>query len=772
MNGIDRRFVPKGARIGFLVAAVVALTAGTMAWFQVERERKIDTEDLGRRAEALARQMSWTALKALELPPAEAAKEFGERLAGYRRALGFAVYRPDGRLVVEGPGVSEFSNEIGPAVQEALHHGSDVSQSVRASDSLIHVYASLLRQPDQTVAGVLVVLHDMAFVDQRATARLVQFGFWILLITLLLVATVIVLTWLSYERPLANLALWMQRVRVDDFREAPPRELPMALATESTRLAASFRAARSSGWVESRQAVHEHNVWTRDRLRASAIDCLQGSQLIVVSNREPYMHYIRDGDPRMIVPAGGLVTALDPVLQACSGIWVAHGGGDADRTTADAKGRLVVPPDDPRYTLRRVWMTHEEEQGYYYGLSNEGLWPLCHLAHERPVFRASDWHQYQRVNRRFADCVLEEIGDGRATVLVQDYHLALLPGMLKSARPDIDVGIFWHIPWPNPESFRICPWRAEILRGMLAADVVGFHLQQYCNNFLDTVDRMLEARLDWDQLAIESKGHRALVRPFPISIESWSERNVPSGERLADDIREFREQHKLGDARVVVGVERIDYTKGLIERLRAFDRLLTKYPQYREKIVFILLAAPSRTHLRRYRELVADLESTADEINWRHQTESWGPVRLLIGHHDAARVHAALAMADVCVVSSLHDGMNLVAKEFVAAKQPGEGTLVLSEFAGAARELSDAVIVNPYDSEQFADSIHYALSMPDDERRQRMTAMQTVVQERNIYRWAAELLASLAGRHSRSELHAFGRSKSLAAEASPSGSPT
>ncbi|MFO0974171.1 MAG: trehalose-6-phosphate synthase [Phycisphaerae bacterium] len=746
MTESTRRHLPHGARIGLLVAAVVGLATGTMAWFQVERERRIDEEDLDRRAHAIAHQMSWSAQQVLALPDSEAAKAIEERLGGYRRVLGFAIYRPDGRPVATGAGVSEFSAEIQPCVARALEQKSDASEIIRSRDAVVHVLAYVLNDANNPARGVLVVLHDMAFVEQRAMERRVQFAFWILLVTLLMVVLLVGATWLTYERPMQRLAEWMQRVRTDSAPEAPPRGLPVALlASESNRLAASFRAARSTSWRDSHDLVREQNTWTRERLRAHAIDALEGRQLIVVSNREPYMHQFRNGAAHMIVPAGGLVTALDPVLQACGGLWVAHGGGDADRQTADENGRLVVPPDDGRYTLRRVWLSHEEEQGYYYGLSNEGLWPLCHLAHERPVFRATDWAQYQRVNERFAACILAEIGDGQATVLVQDYHLALVPGYLKSARPDLHVCIFWHVPWPNPEAFRICPWRAEILHGMLGADVIGFHLQQYCNNFLDTVDRMVEARLDWDHFSAELKGRRSLVRPFPISIETWSERPVLSGAALSEQIRQLREQHKLNDTQVVVGVERIDYTKGLPERLRAFERFLQKYPHYRGKVTFVLLGAPSRTHLRRYRDLLADLESTADEINWKFQTESWRPVRLLIAHHDAAAVFAFLRMADACVVSSLHDGMNLVAKEYVAAKDPGEGALILSEFAGAARELADALLINPYDTEQFADAIHRGLTLSPEERFERMTRLQTAVQKHNVYRWAAGLLTSLAG---------------------------
>jgi trehalose 6-phosphate synthase len=537
----------------------------------------------------------------------------------------------------------------------------------------------------------------------------------------------------------------MRRLRTGEGPEQAPSRLPMKLlASESDRLAASFRAARAVGWEESRSIVREHNVWTRDRLRAHAMDSLHGGQLVVVSNREPYMHQLRDGKPHMIVPAGGLVTALDPVLQACGGLWVAHGSGEGDRETSDEHGRLLVPPTDSRYTLRRVWLTKDEEQGYYYGFSNEGLWPLCHLAHERPTFRASDWAAYQSANRRFADAVLDEVGSGAATVLVQDYQLALVPQFLKEARPDLQVGIFWHIPWPNPESFRICPYRAEILRGMLGADLVGFHLQQYCNNFLDTVDRMLEARLDWDYFAVEHQGQRSLIRPFPISVEGWNERGVRSGPELDQQIADLRERHGLGDTQVIIGVERIDYTKGLAERFRAVARFLEKAPEHHGKFTFVVLGAPSRTHIRRYRELVAELESLADEINWRFQSGDWKPLRFLVAHHNAQAVHAFMRMAPICIVSSLHDGMNLVAKEFVMAKDDGDGVLILSEFAGAARELSEALIVNPYDTEQFADAIRYAVQMDSSERSLRMNRMRRRVEEYNVYRWAARFLTALS----------------------------
>ncbi len=739
---------PKSMRIGLLAAGVVGTVIGAMAWVLVQRERRIDQEDLERRAHALVHQFAPAVRGVLSMSDGELAAALGERLDGHRRVLGFAVFRPDGRMVAAGQGVSDYALEMRGPVQRVLSGEPEATQASRGAESAVHVTAYAVTDSDGTLRGVLTCIHDMSYIEQRASSRLVFAGFWVLLITLLLVTLVVLATWVSYERPLQNLAEWMRRVRVDGAPEAPPFGLPVALlATESERLAASFRAARSVSWKDSREAVREDKTWTRDRLRAHAIDCLRDRQLVIVSNREPYMHQLQDGEPRAIVPAGGLVTALDPVLQACGGLWIAHGAGDADRITADARGRLTVPPHDARYTLRRIWLSRSQEQGYYYGLSNEGIWPLCHLAHERPIFRSSDWDQYVAANQRFADAVLDEVGAGGALIWVQDYHLALVPEMLKRVRPDLRVGIFWHIPWPNPEAFRICPWRTEILKGMLGADVVGFHLQQYCNNFLDTVDRMVEARLDWDQFAAELQGHRALVRPFPISIERWEDRDASSESELAAEIAELREQHSLGDCRVVIGVERTDYTKGIPERLRAISRFLEKYPQHREQCVFVLLAAPSRTHIRRYRELVAEIESLADEINWKFQTDNWKPLRMLIAHHDAGVIHAFMRMSPVCIVSPLHDGMNLVAKEYVASRSDGDGVLILSEFAGAARELPEALLVNPYDTERFADTINHAMAMEADERRARMSRMRRKVEENNVHRWAASFLSCLAETH-------------------------
>jgi trehalose-6-phosphate synthase len=466
----------------------------------------------------------------------------------------------------------------------------------------------------------------------------------------------------------------------------------------------------------------------------------------VVSNREPYMHIRKGRKVECMVPAGGLVTALEPVLRASGGTWIAHGAGDADFEVVDGKNHLKVPPDDPHYTLRRVPLTKEEENGYYYGFSNEGMWPLCHIAHTRPVFRAEDWAQYQAANHKFAEAVVEELnGVEEPCVLIQDYHFALLPRMIKELRPDARIAVFWHIPWPNPEAFGICPWQRELLYGMLGADLVGFHTQFHCNNFLDTVDRTLESRIDWERFAVKKGGQTTLVKPFPISVafpdpfqDVPAEPGAPTEDRAAL-LKEMGIKTKF----LGVGVERMDYTKGVLERFHGIERFLEKYPHYQGAFTFVQLGAPSRTHIKRYHDFLAEVEQEAERINWKFKTKDYKPIMFLKKHHSHQEILPYYRLADVCMVTSLHDGMNLVAKEFVAARADEGGVLMLSRFTGAVRELRDALIVNPYDAEQLADSIRFALEMEPEEQSARMRRMRETLREHNIYRWAGNLIEEL-----------------------------
>jgi trehalose 6-phosphate synthase len=480
--------------------------------------------------------------------------------------------------------------------------------------------------------------------------------------------------------------------------------------------------------------------WTKQRLQEAVGQRLNGAKLIVVANREPYIHTYEGGEIRCMRPASGLTTALDPVMQTCGSVWIAHGSGTADRAVVDEHDRISVPDANPMYTLRRVWLTKVEEQGYYYGFSNDALWPLCHVAYTRPRFDSEDWRQYRIVNRKFADAVLEEIDDEPAIVFVQDYHFALLPRMLKEAREDVVVAQFWHIPWPNREVFRVCPWHDEILDGLLGNDLLSFHIQYHCNNFLDTVDRSLEAKVDMDHFSVTRGGHTTKVRPFPISIDPEAVVSLLPP-RLEEAESNIRKSLGLTNEKIIIGVDRVDYTKGIPERFAAINRLLTNYPNLKGKFALLQIGAPSRTHLPVYRRLNEQLNTIADEINWRHGQGSWRPIVFLNEHHTPWQIFTLYRLAACCVVSSLHDGMNLVAKEFVAARTDLQGVLVLSRFTGAARELPDALLINPYAVDDFADAINAALTMTTDEQEQRMRRMRQNVEDNNIYRWAGMLLS-------------------------------
>jgi trehalose 6-phosphate synthase len=466
---------------------------------------------------------------------------------------------------------------------------------------------------------------------------------------------------------------------------------------------------------------------------------------VVVSNREPYVHVHQNGRVECIRPASGLAVALDPLMQVSHGIWVAHGGGSADWDVCDAKGFVKVPPERPAYRLKRVALSREQEQNYYYGFSNSALWPLCHVAFRNPVFSLEHWQGYQEVNQLFAERVAEEIGDRPAFVFIQDYHLALLPRLLRERCPQARIAHFWHIPWPNPEIFRICPWKEEILEGMLGSDILGFHLRYHCQNFIDTVDRELEARPDRELTAIVLRGHTTKIRAFPISIdfEDISRRAASAeSERLLGALQRkyrLRENWILG-----LGADRLDYTKGIPERLRALDLFFERYPQYQGRLVFVQVAVPSRTRLGEYAQLKEQVERLVENLNWKYSRGAWRPVVYIAEHIDLPQLIALYRAARFAVVSSLHDGMNLVAKEFVASQVDKSGVLLLSQFTGAARELSDALLINPYAPDEVAEKIREALEMDRAEVRRRMERMRERVRENNIYKWAASILKKLS----------------------------
>ncbi|MBI5067527.1 MAG: trehalose-6-phosphate synthase [Deltaproteobacteria bacterium] len=627
--------------------------------------------------------------------------------------------------------------------QELGADGLEVTREVAGGT----VHVSLLPISEGPERGWLVLIHDLSWVSRRAesTRRALFFAFG-LVGALAAVVTVLV-------------ARFARRSWTEELRRLLPAMLgggpgpPPQPANDFKPVLADVRELVTR--LAAEEVAGSGGRWSAERLRQVLRRNLQGEGVLVVANREPCVHQRQpDGSVRALFPASGLVTAIEPVMRACSGTWIAHGSGSADRETADRNGRLLVPPGEGAYTLRRVWLTEEQERGYYYGFSNEGLWPLCHLAHARPEWRVADWEQYERVNRIFAEAVVSEAETPDPIVLVQDYHFALLPQILREALPRATILTFWHIPWPNAERFGICPWEQRLLQGLLGSSILGFHTQAHCNNFLDSVDRYLEARIDRERHSVVMGGRETLVRPYPISVD-WPSRWMASVPPVAECRASLRQELGLPpEALLGVGVDRLDYTKGIVERFQAVERMLERFPQYVGRFTFVQLAAPSRTLIPRYQELNDEVERIAARVNERFGSGSYRPIVLHLSHHEPPEVFRAYRAADLCYVSSIHDGMNLVAKEFVSARDDLAGVLVLSRFTGAARELTEALVVNPYDLEAASAAMAAALAMPRAEQQERMRALRGLVAEFNVYRWAGRMLLDATRLRQRDRLSA------------------
>ena len=479
---------------------------------------------------------------------------------------------------------------------------------------------------------------------------------------------------------------------------------------------------------------------TFEMLERSARESFADTRIVIASSREPYQHVHRGGRIETIRSAGGLATALDSVARATHAIWVAQASGDADRETADEKGRVAMPPGSDRYTLQRLWVEDEERAEGFNRFANGCLWPLCHVVYVRPHFIASHWRAYKEVNRQFAEAVVEAAGPGPGLVLLQDYQLAVCASEIRARRPDLTIVLFWHIPWPNEEVFRILPWKREIVEGLLACDLLGFHIRYHGLNFMETVSRELEALVDRERWSIRRKGRKTFVRAYPISPDV-AEYSLAAGDPgVPAEVRRVREQLGLGDARVILGVDRLDYTKGIPERLEAFGLLLERHPDWQGRVAMVQIAVPSRVNLPEYQAVAREVEDRVGQLNRRFGSNGRPVVHLIAENLDFRELIPFYAMADVMAVTSLHDGMNLVSKEFVASKPDATGVLVLSPYTGASRELEDAIQVSPYDAEGLATALHRALTMKPEEAEHRMRALREVVASQNIYDWARKIL--------------------------------
>jgi alpha,alpha-trehalose-phosphate synthase [UDP-forming] len=716
--------------------------------YQIRTERRNVRNDLIRRSATLAESLQDSIESASGQTTNKNVQRIVARFGQREHLLGVAVYDRGGASMARTPGLPVYFESSPPAAVRATKLDAGSNEFLKNAGIPLHVYALPLHRGGEQ-SGALVVVHDASYIDQRLKLSLRDSLLTALLQTLLITSLAFILVRVNFTSPLAKTAKWLTALRADASGSSaglPKGEMFEQIQKEAKHLANALQSARAAALAEAQLRDSQSSVWTAERLRVSLRRKLGDKPLFVVSNREPYLHefHERDRSIEVVVPASGLVTALESVLQACNGTWIAHGSGSADRQVVDAWDRIQVPPDRPAYTLRRVWLTKEEEHGYYEGFANEGLWPLCHIAHTRPIFRTDDWNYYQEVNRRFADVVLQEMeGTQSPILLAQDYHFALLPKMVKEARPDAAVAIFWHIPWPNAEVFGICPWQKEVVEGLLGADLIGFHIQTHCNNFLETVDHALEALTEWDRFAVNRQGHVTRVRPYPISVAFPQYLPVHAHKNSGEDRAALFAELGVEASLLGVGVDRLDYTKGIVERFRGVERFLELYPAYQRRFTFVQIAAPSRTVIPRYQQFMQEVNAEAERINNRFQSGMWKPIVLLNRHHSHEEIARYYRAASLCMVTSLHDGMNLVAKEFIAAREDERGALILSSFAGAARELTDALLINPYDAQQLAEAIHQALDMTEEQQETQMSRMRKIVNEHNVYRWAANLLSDL-----------------------------
>ncbi|MFI5188511.1 MAG: trehalose-6-phosphate synthase [Chitinophagales bacterium] len=728
------------------IIVAVGLVAVVFTAFQIFSERQKLITELADKTMHVSEDFYRLRLKGLEEGDSISSKKVnGNLISQYGFNAIDIYYNADSTL------------SINDAAKILLQHSSDNIERALAADSsrgdMIKVngkktyeYIKVVNRPN--LPSIAVIFYsDASYIKNLINGIWLRSFFrWFVQALVISLVTLLIIRW-GILSPLNRIVEWVKAARfgnIEQIKKKPPINFLAPLYKEISGIAQAMQEAKAIAQEEAKLRTTAEAVWTPERLNEEMKQILQNKMMVVVSNREPYMHVHAGREINVLVPASGMVTAMEPILKACGGLWIASGSGDADRETVDKNDKVQVPPYENKYTLRRVWLTKEQEDHYYYGFSNEGLWPLCHIAHTRPVFRKEDWEFYQQVNEIYAKTVIEEIkNEEDPFILVQDYHFALLPRLIKEQRPDAKVAIFWHIPWPNPESFGICPWQKELLSGMLGADLIGFHTQYHCNNFLETVNKTLESRVIWENFSVKIGNQFTLVKPFPISI-SFTLKDYDTNNEPRQGTPELLKQYGLQAQYLGIGVDRIDYTKGLIEKFLAIERFLEKYPSYQGQFTFVQIGAPSRSLLKTYADTISAVEHEANRINWKFKTKNWQPILFLKKHHSHEEIMPFYKTANLCMVTSLHDGMNLVAKEFIAARSHNDGVLILSQFAGASQELLGATIINPYDIEKTADAIKSSLEMPKELQHHKMKQMRRVIMSHNVYSWAADILKMMA----------------------------
>jgi trehalose-6-phosphate synthase len=732
--------------LSFILSIIfaVGLVAFGFTFFQSSTEKIRLNRELEFRTKQVVKELFMSDSSFFEKIDQNNIDRFADSIDKQYNLLGFALYY-NYDSILNNNSVGRYINYSKAYIYQSITADTSLGNFFRSNGEKIYLYVKPFRHIDRFNKAV-VFYTDAGYIDKvigRIWFR--NFVGWFIQAFLVSAITLLLIRW-GIFRQIKKIVVWAKAIRTGSGGEIVPEpymDILDPLHKEIEFMAKEMHEAKASAEQEARLRSSAEAIWTPERLKVEMENLLQGKKMIVVSNREPYMHIHEGKEIKCIVPASGMITAMEPILKACSGLWIAAGTGDADKETVNRQDKVEVPPEEPRYTLKRLWLTREEEKHYYYGFSNEGLWPLCHIAHTRPTFRNDDWRYYKKVNENFAKAVLEETkNEEEPFILIQDFHFALLPELIKKQKPKAKVAIFWHIPWPNPESFGICPWQREILKGMLGADLIGFHTQYHCNHFLETVNNALESRVLWENFSVKMGGRTTFVKPFPISIAF----TVKDYDVNLPKIKPSKLLNEYGITCqfIGIGVDRIDYTKGIVEKFLSIERFLEKNPSYVGKFTFVQIGAPSRTLLKSYSDTVSAVESEANRINLRFKSKNWKAILLLKRHHSHEEISPFYSSADFCMITSLHDGMNLVAKEFVASRNRNDGSLILSRFAGASQELQGAIIINPYDIEKSADAIKSALEMTKEEQTQRMIQMRLVIVRHNIYSWAATLLRTMA----------------------------
>lgn len=726
------------------IIVAVGIVAFGFTYFQISNERERLSNELEEKVNLIADRFSEANLPAIEKQPGLLTQDHINKLLNQYRLLAITVYYNPDSIIFIGASANSLLQNSNDYIFQAATAGTTVGNFFTASGSKIYQLVKPVKTND-LLDKTIISYSKADYIENIISSIWIRNFFrWFMQALLVSFITILVVRWGIFS-PINNIVDWVKAARIGNLTELhskPPAGFLAPLHKEITHIAKAMHEAKLSAEEEARLRANAESVWTPERLKVEMETLLQNKKLIVVSNREPYMHIHVGKEIKCIVPASGMITAMEPILKACGGLWIATGSGDADKETVDKNDKLQVPPEEPKYTLKRLWQTKEEEDHFYYGFSNEGLWPLCHIAHTRPVFRNDDWHYYKKVNQDFADAVIEETKDEEQPfILIQDYHFALLPELIKKQKPKAHVAIFWHIPWPNPESFGICPWQKEILIGMLGADLIGFHTQYHCNHFLETVNNSLESRVLWENFSVKIGEHTTLVKPFPISI-AFTPKDLDNHSAKTNPATLLAE-HGITAQHFGIGVDRIDYTKGIIEKFLSLERFFEKNPDYIGKFTFVQIGAPSRTLIKNYADMVSAVEKEAERINHRFKQKNWKAILLLKKHHSHQEIKPFYASADLCMVTSLHDGMNLVAKEFIAERNHNNGVLILSRFAGASQQMKGALVINPYDIERTAEAIKLALEMSESEQQLRMQLMRQDIISNNIYTWAANLLRTM-----------------------------